>query len=112
MLLERANKLPPFVCRIIARTRTNGLRRWAPRSHAEIAELSQLPRSTVASISTRISWAGIPIEIADRFAAACGVDLNQPGRHLRWLRTARFQHLAQGNAQQRRFFARLMKQAE
>lgn len=111
MLLDRANKLPPFVCRMIARVHVSraGKFRWAPQSHATIAKRANIPRSTVALYSSRTSWKGIPIDVIDRFASACGVDLNQPGRHLRWLRATRFLHLSQGNAQQRRFFARLMK---
>lgn len=111
MLLDRANQIPPFICRIIARKRVTarGVSRMEPLSHNDIAEATQLPRSTVADISVRESWDGISMDVADKFASACGVDLTQPGRHLRWLRAVRIRHLAAGNAQQRRFFARLFQ---
>jgi hypothetical protein len=110
MLLKRLNQLPPFICRFIARRRLARTNRFKPLSHVEIAQRSGLPRSSVADLSLRISWEGVDLDVADRFAAACGVNLTKPGQHLRWLREGRFGHLKEGNAHQRKFFARLMAQ--
>jgi hypothetical protein len=109
MILARLNLLPPFLCRFIARKRvqSEGRKRLEPMTHSDIAQRSNLPRSTVGDLSHRTSWEGVSIEVADRFATACGVDLTKPGRYIRWLRTGRFKHLT-GNAHQRRFLARLM----
>lgn len=111
MLLARLNKLPPFICRFIARKRAANAHFsfYEPLSHSDIAKRSNLPRSTVADLSVKESWDGVPVNVIDAFAAACGVDLMLPGRHLRWLRLGRFGHLSKGNVQQRRFFNRLMK---
>lgn len=110
MLLARANQIPPFICRFIARKREQieGRRRLVPLSHSDIAERAKLPRSTVADLSVKESWEGVPVNVIDAFASACGVDIMRPGQHLRWLRLGRFGHLSQGNVQQRRFFQRLM----
>jgi hypothetical protein len=111
MLLEHANQIPPFICRFIARKREQqGDRRpLVPLSHRDIAQRAGLPRQSVADLSRRLSWEGVPLDVADRFAAACGVNLMKPGNHLRALREGRLGHLKEGNAQQRRFFARLME---
>lgn len=109
-LLSRANQLPPFICRFIARKRkqSEGRRRLVPLSHSDIAERANLPRSTVADLSVKESWEGVPLNVVDAFASACGVNLMRPSKHLAWLRLGRFGHLSKGNVQQRRFFARLM----
>lgn len=104
MLLDQANQIPPFVCRIIARKHSG----FIPLSHSDIAQASGLSRSTVAAISRKVSWHGVTVDKADRFARACGVDLSQPRRALRWLRRAGLIHLQRGTSQQRRFIKSLL----
>lgn len=104
MILATANRLPPFICRLHARKK-NGLKAM---SHADIAKASGLSRSRVASLSSERRWDHIAIKTADAFARACGVDLTRPASVLRWFRAAGMAHVRGGNAQQRRFFHRLM----
>lgn len=108
MILAAANRLPPFVCRLIARDRS-GLHAL---SHSDLAKLSGLPRSSVADISRLTSWEGVPMDVADRFASACGVNLTRPARHLTWLRESGMIHIKQADAHQRRFFQRLFDSAK
>lgn len=110
MILTRADQLPPFICRLIARKRvmTDGHSRFVPMSHADIAAVSDLPRSTISDLSRRHSWTGVRIEVIDAFTRGCGVDLTNPGRHIAWLKRNRAAHISAGNAHQRRFFTRLM----
>lgn len=69
-LLTKLNSCPPFLCRILARKN----RGRAGLSHDELAERSGLARSTIAALSFKTSWEGIPVDTADRFAQACGVN--------------------------------------
>jgi len=105
MILERANQIPPFMCRIMAR-KGRGMK---PLSNADIAGISGLNHAYVSQLSLKRSWTGIRMDVADRFARACGVDLTRPAPHLRWLRMAGMKHLREGNAHQRRFFKRLFE---
>lgn len=108
MLLATANQVPPFVCRLIARKKSG----FHALSHSDISKISGIPRSSVADLSRLTSWDGIPIDVADRFASACGVNLTRPRQHLRWLRRAGMIHIKQANAHQRRFFQRLFASAK
>lgn len=44
-------------------------------SNKEISELSGIPIRTIQSISYRSTWAGISVDVASRFALACGVNI-------------------------------------
>lgn len=104
MILEIANRVPPLLCRLFARKK-NG---QAPMSHADLAKASGLSRSTVSRISYAKEWDDIPMETADRFSRACGVDLTRPAPVIKWFRRAGMMHVKTGDAQQRKFFKRLM----
>lgn len=112
-LLARMDRLPPCLCRLFARKRCRGgTNAWAPKSHREIAEASGLPKSKVAELSRRKTWRGTPVDVADRFARACGVvDIDAALKRLRNRRT-RLQHLGRGNRHQRRMIADLLDQAK
>lgn len=107
-LQSQLDRLPPCLCRLMARAGSGS--QWRPKSHREIALAAKLPRQTVADLSRRTSWANIPIHIADRFAFACGVNLAQINDTLSRLRLqrTRLRHLSSGNAHQRRMIATLM----
>lgn len=103
-IFQKAERLPPFVCRLLARSK-NG---WKPLSHSDIAKASGIARSTVAKLSSLTSWKGVAIDVADRFAAACGVNLLTPGKYFFMLRKLKLAHLKCGNAPQRKMFAKLL----
>lgn len=111
-LLARMDRLPPCLCRLFARKRCHGgTNAWAPKSHREIAEEAGLSKATVAELSRRKTWSGTPVDVADRFAKACGVvDIAVALKRLRNRRT-RLQHLGRGNGPQRRMIADLLAQA-
>lgn len=69
-LLAKVEKFPPFLCRILARKN----RGRAGLSHLELSKLSGLSKSKVAELSFKTTWAGIPVDIVDRFSTACGVN--------------------------------------
>lgn len=103
-IIAKADKLPPFLVRILSRKKHG----HAPLSHSDIAERSGIPRSTVAMLSRLTTWSKVSFDVADRFAKACGVDLAHPGKHLKDLRRAKWAHVKNANANQRRFLAGLM----
>lgn len=81
-LLEKLNRFPPFVCRLVARK----LHGREALSEREIAERSGLSRKHVRTLSHARTWDNIPLATADRFAAGCGVNLAIPWRHVEWLK--------------------------
>lgn len=107
-LLSKADRLPPFVCRLIAREK-NGRK---PLSYSAIAKETGLSRSRVAEILVATSWKRIPVEDADKIAGACGVDLSTPGRYYKWMKKAALMHIHTGTAAQKKMFARLMAMAK
>lgn len=104
-LLDKINRLPPFVCRLMARKQDG----WKPLTIDDIAKASGIPRSTVHELSSRNSWNGVAVDIADRFAAACGVDLLTPGEYIFWLRTHGMVHIKKCSPIQRKCFAKLLE---
>lgn len=106
MILAKIDRLPPFLCRILSRDKSGR----KPLSTSKIAELSGIPRSTVAYISRYTTWKKVPVGTADAFAKACNVNLDTPGRYYDVLRSQKLAHLKNGTAAQRAFFARLMTQ--
>lgn len=102
-LLEIADKFPPCLCRFLAR-KAHG---HQPLSVRELAQLSGLSKSTVAELSLKRSWTGVPIDTVVRFSRACGVNLVAPREARKYLRRARRVHIENANPQQKRFFLRL-----
>lgn len=105
MILEKADKTPPLLCRLVARDKTG----WHPLSTREIAKRSGIPVATVGKISKLKSWATVPIGVAEKFAKACGVNLSQPSKTIKWLRKAKMSHIRFSNPKQRKLFADLMR---
>lgn len=98
------NEMPPFLCRLLAR-RESGQRAL---SHLEIAERAGLPKSTVADLSFKTSWADVRLDVASRFAAACGVDVLRPASQLYFFRRRRKAYLLRGGGHQRRMHGKLL----
>lgn len=80
-LLTKIDRLPPVAVRLLART-NHGYRGL---SHKEIALRSGIPKTTVADLSFKTTWAGIPVDVIDRFATACGVDFFHARHQVRTL---------------------------
>lgn len=106
MIFAKIETLPPFVCRLVAREPSG----HKAMSTSAIAARAGISRSYVSHLSHKTTWRGVPINVADSFATACGVDLNRPLLTLRWLRRSGLEHLKTGNAHQRRFFKTLFTQ--
>ena len=102
-LQERFLLCPPFLCRLKARKARGQL----PMSHSDIAKAAQIPRSTVVDLSLRTDWDGIPMNIACRFAMACGVNPLNPKQEWKSLLSQRKGYLRFTDGNQRRFEARL-----
>jgi len=112
-LLARIDRLPPCLCRLLARRNVTG-GGWAPKSTRDIAADAGLSKSAVAELSRRRTWRGTPIGMADAFARGCGVNLAEVDaviKRLRYHRT-RLRHLSKGNGHQRRMIADLLKQVK
>jgi hypothetical protein len=103
-LLKLLNRTPPWMCRLLARSR-NGLK---PLSNADIANKAGMARATVDKLNKRQSWDNIPMEIAFRFATACGVNLLNPRPRARVL-CSQVNYMKAGTSAQRRMYARLLK---
>lgn len=70
-LLSRLDQTPPCVMRLLAARYSMAI------GPDEISSRSGLSRSTVQRISAMKSWAGVRVEVVDRFSAGCGFG---PGR--------------------------------
>ncbi len=81
-LLERLNKFPPFLCRLVAR-KNHGEELLSER---DIAKRSGLARDYVRRLSRLTAWDQVPTKTVQRFSDACGVNLLAPWRHVHWLR--------------------------
>jgi hypothetical protein len=104
-LLSIADKVPPFVCRIVAR-KNHG---WQPMSIRDIAEASGIKKSRVAEISRMTSWRGIAIEEVDAYSRACGVDLENPWKTIEYIRESKFAFMENASARQRRVYKELFQ---
>ena len=102
-LMEFLEHWPPRLVRLLAR------RRWRPMSSREIARRGGLSPGWVNKLSLRDSWAGVSVDMVDRFARGCGVDLFSMRRQKRFLHGAKWAHTRSGTLTQRRFYERLMK---
>jgi hypothetical protein len=78
-LLIHMDKIPPNLCRVLAR---NG--RLA-KTNKEISEASGLTLKRVGEISRLTTWAKVDVNHASAFAAACGVDLVNQGQVRKYL---------------------------
>lgn len=106
MILAKANQLPPFICRILARRKGA----WQAMSLRDIADASGIPKSRVALIAVMKTWDEVPLSQVERFSAACGVDLMHPCRHKKWLRESDLRHVLRGHKKQQAVILRTLQQ--
>lgn len=81
--LERLNRLPPNVCRLLAR---EPHRAKVPLTTEQIAKRSGLSKQTVLKISKLRSWASVTLQNLERFEFGCGIRPGSEARQLWYLK--------------------------
>lgn len=104
-LLAFCDRMPPRLCRLVARER-HGRKGLSLR---QIAQRSGLSLACVSELSRRATWRGLKIETVEAFSRACGVDLFRLRRHVQFLKRGQWRHIEQCNFQQRRMYERLLR---
>lgn len=100
-LLGKLERIPPFLCRLLARDGRHGL------SHNDIAECSGLNRSTVKELSFATSWRGHTIETIVAFAEACGVNHLAAEKQWDYAKRRLLPHTERATGAQRAMYDRL-----
>lgn len=80
-VLSKLDRLPPVAVRLLARKH----RGRVGMSHDDIAKASGLPKTRVQELSFKTTWAGIPVDVIDKFATACGVDFFHANAQVKFL---------------------------
>jgi len=98
MIQHKLNKLPPYLCRVIARDMSS---RGNPLTTAQIADVSGLSKQKVNHISELTSWETVTIGDAESFLKGCGITKLNFRRHVAYVgRTIRskrpFSHIDKG----------------
>lgn len=83
-LLQKLNKFPPKLCRMVARVGSNRNQRL--KTIKEIAYNARLSYRAAKRIASLSKWDGLTLEVVGRFSTACGVNLLQTYDHIRWLK--------------------------
>lgn len=104
-LLERLDRIPPCLCRILARSH-NGNRSL---SHHELAARSGLSRSYVGTLSGKDTWANESVWVVEAFSRACGVDLFNPHEVRHYFATKQRTHINRAKGHRKKLFLRLFK---
>lgn len=105
-LLEKINRCPPAVCRLLARTRSRNTQRVL--SNRELAQRSGLHHCTIIKLSRMLKWDGVTHRTYDRFTAACGVDPLKLAKALRPFKYTRLTYWVNGSASQQRMIQRIL----
>ena len=100
-LTEKLNRMPPFLCRLMAR------RNGREISNRRLSENSGIPLTTIRRISVRTSWDDVPVAMAQRFSVACGVDLLRQNRSLEYFKRRKFHHIKK--SKNYKYYNRLLK---
>lgn len=75
-LLQKADRFSPPIARLLA------YKNGRLMTHAEVAKASGLSWATVQRLSARKTYAGVNIDVVDRFLKACGIDPLNAGKKL------------------------------
>lgn len=70
----------------------------------EISDLSGISKSTVASMSKARTWEGRSVDTVEAFANACGVDIFNPHKVVKYFRNTKQVHLRKAHPAQVRMF--------
>lgn len=100
-LLQKLERVPPFMCRLLARDGRRGL------SHNDIAERSGLERTTVRNLSFSTSWRGYTIDTIVAFTTACGVNHLAAEKQLDYAKRRLLPHTERATGAQRQMYDRL-----
>ncbi len=106
-LLEKLDRLPPFLCRLLARCQSGPVVRGMTTD--EIARVSGLSKSYVSDLSYKTTWRGVPPETHDAFKLACGVHPLHSTIANKYLRNGSMQHTSSGDIAQQRMYTRLLE---
>lgn len=79
-LLQKLDRIPPFLCIAIGTGRKRGLSMMA------LANDAGIPLRTLERISSKTSWSNIRPDLIDRIACRCSVDLIDVGPTMRYLK--------------------------
>lgn len=107
-LIEWMNRVPPWKCRAMAAKQTPAGKTTRITVN-ELIKLSGIPRRTLAWISYRRDWSEIDVDVASRFAFACGVNLLAKKPESRFIRKNFKVGLPFFDPRQRRAFDRAAK---
>lgn len=104
-ILQKLERIPPFVCRLIARENhgNRGL------THADLAQRSGLAVSTIKSFSFATTFRGRDIEKCQAFALACGVNHLAAERQIEFIKRRRWVHVERATGNQARMYQRLKR---
>jgi hypothetical protein len=80
-ILDYLDRIPPFMCRLIAR-KDGGI----PMTTQEIVERSGLNVKTVNRLSKSRTFAEVTVRAADAFRVACGITPRNHAEQLRYIR--------------------------
>ena len=80
--LEEADRLPPFVCRLLAR---DG-RHHRAYSTKELVQRSGLNEKTIRRLARMDSWAKVLVGVRSRFREACGINRGNENYQLKFLK--------------------------
>lgn len=78
-LLDKLDKLPPNLVRVLARDSSGAM------SNRDIAAKAGMSMKRIGQISRLKSWATLPVEEVAAFADACGVDLLNQAKTRKYL---------------------------
>jgi hypothetical protein len=87
LLIEKLDRMPPFLCRLMAR------RNGRSPSNKDLSKDSGIPLTTLRRICEKKTWADVPVGMAQRFSVACGVDLLRQTRSLEYFKRRKFAHI-------------------
>lgn len=83
-LLQRLNRFPPCLCRVIARDEHG-----RPLTSHEIAERGGISRTQVDRIARLTTWATVPIGTADKYLYGSRINPFQLRRHVQFAKRVR-----------------------
>tara|TARA_Y100001937_G_scaffold96987_2_gene131946 strand:+ start:1289 stop:1861 length:573 start_codon:yes stop_codon:yes gene_type:complete len=100
-LLEKLDKMPPFLCRLLARRKGKSL------SNRQLASDLGVSVRTIQRISEKKSWDDVPVGFAQKFSGACGVDLLRQNKSMDYFKRRKFNHIKK--SPNVRYFNKLLK---
>ena len=103
-LIAFLDSFPPVLCRVVAR-QGHGNR---PMTIRQIAERSGLPKSTVAELSRKRTFADVPLRVIQAFCDGCGVNHFRLKEHRAFLRNAKWGYVYK-SARRRTYFGKLLR---